>query len=500
MLSGKIANPAAEAAAASDPFEVEEADEHVPADATAKIKPVKEKGAEGKGDSASEECRPDGAADASQAAGEGITEGAGASEEVEAVDASAGDSDEGRGGAEVAEGKNDETADDEGDAAGSLTRKGGTGALTERGTDLSGLDERVVEPSYMPPVASWRTGDTLKMPAVPDAPAPQQKEFRAPDAPGKKKGHRGAKIAAAVLVLLALAGGAAALVTYQMELWGGKAVPDVAGMTQADATSVLEGKGFSVRATQVKSDETEGVVLLMDPGAGSRRDEGAEIVIHVAVSRTIPDVMGKPKDEAAAILDESGFDEVSYVEEKSDEAEGSVLAIDPAVGEKARAATPITVTVAVPYTVPDVAGLTYDEAQAAVEAEGFAPFASYVYTENVAAGTVLGTDPVAGAKLASGSQVGIQVAKSRATELVEATYGIFASGNSVRIDGIDYLVSSCDSVSYEGSETVAYTITAQPYTYFLGVMLPLEARQVSGTIVWGANNTIAGGTPLLETK
>ena len=65
-------------------------------------------------------------------------------------------------------------------------------------------------------------------------------------------------------------------------------LPDVVGMTQSDAVYVLESKGFAVHEEKIKSDDTEGVVLLMDPVAGSREEEGSEVTIHVSEARTIP--------------------------------------------------------------------------------------------------------------------------------------------------------------------------------------------------------------------
>ena len=61
----------------------------------------------------------------------------------------------------------------------------------------------------------------------------------------------------------------------------------------------------------------------MDPVAGSREEEGSEVTIHVSEARTIPDVAGKQRDEAAALLEKDGFEKVSFVTEKSNEREGS---------------------------------------------------------------------------------------------------------------------------------------------------------------------------------
>ena len=179
-------------------------------------------------------------------------------------------------------------------------------AAETRRLDLSGFDEYAPAGTYSIPSASWRDGGTMKMPRIEkDASASEQKSFRAPDK--KKKGRKGVKIALIAVLVAAACAGIAALVTYQMELWGGKIVPDVVGMTQADATNTLESKGFTVRATQVKSDETEGVVLLMDPGSNSRLEEGKEVVIHVATARIIPEVLGVQKADAEAAMQAEGF-------------------------------------------------------------------------------------------------------------------------------------------------------------------------------------------------
>lgn len=359
--------------------------------------------------------------------------------------------------------------------------------------DFSGFDECLVDASYVPPQTSWRSGSTMEMPRIDGTAAAKQKEFRAPD-PREKKGGKG-KAVAIVLACLLVAGGAAAGVTYYLELWGGKMLPNVVGMTQADALSLLESKGFAVHAEKEKSDETEGLVLSMDPGAGAREENGTAVTVVVSEARTVPDATGVQRDEAAAQLEQDGFENVSFVAEKSDEREGLVLGIDPEPGTKAKAGTPVTVTVASPYTIPDVAGKTWDEASKLLADGGYEPVAAYVYDDTVAAGTVLGTDPVAGEKLSSGSSVTVSVAVSRAAELEQAAWaylgGVQASGEPLSIGGTSYLVDSVDAVKYEGSETTSFTITGKAVTTLDGETVTGSPKQKSGSIVWNSDNTVA---------
>ncbi|WP_449132091.1 PASTA domain-containing protein [Senegalimassilia anaerobia] len=426
--------------------------------------------------------------------------------------------------------------------------------------DLSGFDEFLVYPGYVPPKAAWHSGDTMQMPRITDADLSQQKDFIAPD-PNKKKRDRkkkkaekakacesqqhnqedsketqppaakpekehpkhaekeakpvvsetkskddkkpeskskrlpGSKIAAIVALVVVLAAGVAGGVTYQMELWGGKVVPDVTGMTQADATYMLQNKGFTVRSTTVPSDSTEGLVLLMDPGAGARQQEGAEVVIHVSTSRTVPKVVGSSQDSALKALSDNGFENVDVQFERSDESEGTVLSVSPEEGEKAKASTGITLKVAQAYTVPDVSGMSYNQAVQAIKDAGLSSTAVYVYSETASEGAIMGVEPAAGSKVPSDTVVVVSLAKSRASELTAAARSYLTSTTLTASDGSSFTVSSVDSVSYQGNDTVAFTASgkASKSVSVLGQTISVagNSKQVSGTITFDSSNNVA---------
>lgn len=360
------------------------------------------------------------------------------------------------------------------------------------GADLSGFDEFLVNPGYVPPKSAWSAGDTMQMPRIEGVEPPKQKDFKAPDA--RKSAGRGKKAAIIIALVLVLAAAAAAGVTYYLEMWGGKVIPDVTGMTQADATYLLQNKGFTVRATTVPSDSTEGLVLLMDPGAGARQEEGSEVVIHVSTSRTVPAVVGKTQDDAAKALADSGFENVTVTKERSDEAEGTVLSVNPGEGEKAKASTAITLTVAEAYTVPDITGMTYREAVSAIEDAGLQAASTYTYNETVPEGTLLGSDPQAGSKASSDTVVTINIAKSRGSELTQAARSYLASNTLKASDNSAFTVSSVDSVTYQGDNTVSFTATGRASTSVtvLGQTLSVsgDSKQVSGTITFDSSDNV----------
>ena len=348
--------------------------------------------------------------------------------------------------------------------------------------------ERLIDDSFVMPEATWRDGHTMQMPRVEEEEAPKSKDYLASSTTEQEKSKRPLIIAVAAIIVLAAI---IAFATYQMELWGGKAVPDVTGMTQADAVSVLEGEGFTVRSTQVKSDDTEGLVLIMDPTAGSRAEEGSEIVIHIATARSIPDVVGKSQEEAQALLDDEGYEKVTFSTERSDAEEGTVLSISPEVGTRAKSTVDVIVKVAEPYVVPDVSSLNVDEAVATIAEAGLTCGIEYVDTQDYPDGTVISIEPEAGSKVKSDTYVAVYVARARGAQLVELTKALLAPGESFSIGTNNYEVESLDAVEYLGNDIVAFSVTARPYTYILGEYVYISSRTVTGEVTWTADNQVA---------
>ncbi len=364
--------------------------------------------------------------------------------------------------------------------------------------DLSGLDasgyglsefgEAVVSAAAVPrPV--WNDGRTMEFPRVADEEKPRSKDFLASDAKKKRLG-RGKIAIAAIVVLLALAAIAGA-VTYQMELWGGRTIPDVTGLTQSEAQTVLGEAGFNARVLQVKSDEPEGLVLVMDPEAGERQSAGTEVIIHVSTARIVPDIVGETREDAERLLKDEGFASVSFSEEKSDETEGVVLGVSPAAGERAASTTEIKVAVAIPYTVPDVSGKSAEAAQKALEDAGYRCEIQYSYSDQVDNGTILGCSPSAGSKLESGSTVVVNVSKSRGAELVAAVQAYVYKGQHLAVGGVSYEVQSLTGVKYIGNNQTSVQFVGKPFVSFLGETLSLSARDVEAVITWTESNTVS---------
>ena len=360
--------------------------------------------------------------------------------------------------------------------------------------DTSGVDECLIDSTYVPRSPNWRAGDTMEIPRVhgSEDQQPSAKAYRAPDARPKKSVGRRIGVAflcVAVVAALAAAG------TYHLELWGGKAVPDVTGKTQTDAEYVLGAKGFAVRVLQVPSDDTEGIVLLTDPGVGSRLEDGAEVIIHVSVMHRVPNVVGMSLDEARSALAEEGYETVAVQTQPSTEAEGTVLEMTPEADSRARTTDEVSLVVAGPYTVPSVEGMSYDEAFSALESAGYVPAVAYIADNSVEDGTVLGTDPSAESKLDPGSTVTLNVSQSRGAELVEVALGLLnslaQSGEPLEVGNTYYSISSVNFVEYTAENTTAFSLEATPSMVTAdGKTLTGELGTVLGAMTWTSDNHI----------
>lgn len=313
------------------------------------------------------------------------------------------------------------------------------------------------------------------------------------------------KVKAAIIALLCAVAlvAAAAGITYSLQLWGGKIVPDVVSMYADEATSELESEGFAVERVQVKSDEPEDIVLSTNPAPGTRVDAGSVVSVEVSVARVIPNIVGKTLEEANKLLAAEGFTNIETVEVKSNEAEGTVTNVAPVAGTRSKADAKITVEAAVPYRVPDVHGMSQEEATAALENEGYSAKVAYVYNEEVGEGVAVGCDPVAGTALASGSQVTLNLAKHRSTELVSLTRAWLKDSSKVRIAGQNYEISEVNDVSYSGGNSCSYTITARKFETHSWFGFESETRYgnyetVKGIITWNDSNEIAGSDPKIE--
>ena len=126
-------------------------------------------------------------------------------------------------------------------------------------------------------------------------------------------------------------------------------MPDVKGMNVDDARNTLTGLGILTEVVYEESDSVaEGVVISTDVSVGAQIDKGSKVTLTASAGTQgveVPNVVGLTFDEANTQLVSKGF-LVNKTEDYSDTIEaGRVIAQTPADGNKAPKGSVITVTV-----------------------------------------------------------------------------------------------------------------------------------------------------------
>jgi hypothetical protein len=187
-------------------------------------------------------------------------------------------------------------------------------------------------------------------------------------------------------------------------------VPDVRGLSEADARQVLADAGYGsamVKISQVPSVMAAGTIAGQDPVAGTANP--AAIVLSLPSPATMPPLTGKPVDEATRTLSAFGAQaslKRIYVPEASP---GTVLETSPAAGSVLNATPELT-----------VAGAPASAALSSLKANGSCGA--------VSSGSVNGTAITDGVKCSAGPDVattfwilGRELARFKATVGVDDT-------------------------------------------------------------------------------
>jgi serine/threonine-protein kinase len=201
------------------------------------------------------------------------------------------------------------------------------------------------------------------------------------------------------------------------------AVPNLVSQTQKDATQLAENAELEVSITKKPcEDQKTGNVCDQDPKPGVKATKGDTITLVVSTGApkvAVPDVTGLTFEEAKSQLTGKGF-QVEKKTEESDRTPGVVTAQDPTGSTEREKGSTITLTVAKEkkrVNVPDVAGKTFEDAKAQIEASGLkAVQGQDIESGSVEAGKVVQTSPSIGSPVDPGSTVTVQLAKAAATQ------------------------------------------------------------------------------------
>jgi serine/threonine-protein kinase len=197
-------------------------------------------------------------------------------------------------------------------------------------------------------------------------------------------------------------------------------VPTLIGETRERAEALLNEAGLTVGTVTERADpEAEpGIVIEQSPVAGIERDPGEPVNFVVSTGAEeipLPDLAGQEDNDAFAELNRLDLNWETVTEDSNDFGEGIVIRTQPGAGELVRAGDTITVVVssgASRVEVPDLFGLTFDQAQQSLEDEGLeiGDNPNITATDNPELdGRIINQTPPAGAAADVGSTVQVTI-------------------------------------------------------------------------------------------
>lgn len=236
-----------------------------------------------------------------------------------------------------------------------------------------------------------------------------------------RKKRTGLIVALVILLIGALGIGAVALMQSNKDPEKATVPDALIGMTQEEAKQAVEGAGlvFAIGDPVESEDVEEGRVAQSDPPPSTQVEEGSSVTVFLSsgpASQPVPDVTGNPVDQARTILENAGFEvKVSDQKKPSDDiAEGSVVETSPKAKEMAKKGSTVTLIVSSgsnQVAVPDVNGMSQEQARSTIEAAGLrVGSVTSVDSAEQAKDRVVSSAPAAGEKVAKDSEITLQLA------------------------------------------------------------------------------------------
>ena len=289
-------------------------------------------------------------------------------------------------------------------------------------------------------LASARTAATTQMAAVPShAPAaamaatstslPAVATDDSANETSKARKRRTAIIATVVLIALLLIGGSVWALTRGAAEPESIAVPNVVGLTQAEAKAQIEQAGFTweLNPDKVTSDTVaEGSVASTDPAAGTQAEKGATVRVTISSgpdSVTLPDnLVGMSPDDARKAIEALGLKwELDASKVASDTVpEGKIAQTNPSPGSKVKAGQTIRAYLSSgsdQVDVPDLSGMTQDQARSTLKGVGLELGNVTSVDSEKEKDRIVEQDPATGTKVKKGTTVGVSISSGKPAQV-----------------------------------------------------------------------------------
>lgn len=182
----------------------------------------------------------------------------------------------------------------------------------------------------------------------------------------------------------------------------------------------------------------------------------------------VPDLSKKTEDEAKAALKELRLGVNVQTGTSDDVPEGQVYDQSPAAGTKVDVHTQVTINISSgkeKFSLDDVTGMQYQQAQAQLENDGLVVSLEFDYSDSVGSDKVISTSPKAGSQVAKGDTITITASKGKETKttIVPNLLGqnIDDAIQMIKDAGLTYNGKSSDySDSYSENQVMNQSISA----------------------------------------
>lgn len=182
----------------------------------------------------------------------------------------------------------------------------------------------------------------------------------------------------------------------------------------------------------------------------------------------VPDLSKKTEDEAKAALKELRLGVNVQTGTSDDVPEGQVYDQSPAAGTKVDVHTQVTINISSgkeKFSLDDVTGMQYQQAQAQLENDGLVVSLEFDYSDSVGSDKVISTSPKAGSQVAKGDTITITASKGKETKttIVPNLLGqnIDDAIQMIKDAGLTYNGKSSDySDSYSENQVMDQSISA----------------------------------------
>ena len=247
-------------------------------------------------------------------------------------------------------------------------------------------------------------------------------------------------------------------------------VPNVVGMTVAEAGDALTKAGLTAKATYKESTEYEkDYIVSQDIEGNTEVPSGTVLNLVVSSGKIIgvnvPDVVGFTEAEAKVMLEAEGFKMQKQLQESDSVEKGKVISQNPLGATTAAKGSDVTVVISSGTNVeqiqmPDLTGKTEEEAKVVIEEEGLSiGTVSEEDSDTVDKGKVISQTPAAGGTVDKGTSVDLKISLGKKIKTYSCSVDVGAPANFMA--GSEAVIVL---LSPSGEELGRFSTTSFPYT------------------------------------